>query len=555
MCENRRTQTVTHKQNSRIPPGILIDDDIFPPIIIECSFNARRADRDAVSRLGMETQKDRTRIVTTIALCIPKRFQKAQFPNIADLLWEGAPIMYAVHQLKGGTRRTPGRRVGQRRWPQNGFIKGNVFDFSSFLSRIRLPQKEIDAVGERVAQLVEDAAGGLEAALSRLEQQEVAGHLYEHSPLGGLRTVALLWLNALLTQQRLGRQGIDEVPLISFTSESLPNVIGQADVWHVINKHRQNSVFKPAIEALKLAGKFNPEETPQVLAKLIEATQEIETARLGLHINIGAELFPKLGEDRKETAAFYTQPATAELLADLTIDKSLLADEEWGDSNLFREHYLSDLSCGTGTLLRAGYHRVSTLHEHAGGNFESLRRLHTAAVEGGIIGTDVNPIAAHLTMSSLSAMGYGDPYGNTQIGWVSVGGEKGQTGSLEYFATERVADLFSVGAGKFADNGAKNAVYVQDASIDWTLMNPPYSRTRGGLSAFDIGGLSEVERKACQRRWKSLVKNEAVNNRAGLAASFFALARQKCKPGGTGWFCAAALCSVCGIMGRYAAHD
>lgn len=519
-------------KTTELNPGILIDDGLFPPIVIECSFSARAADRDAVARLGLETRKDRTRIVTIIALCIPNRFQEDGIPNIVDLLWAGVPIMYAVHQLKEGTRRIPGLRVEQRRWPQNGFIKGNVFDFLSFLSRIRLPQEDIDAVGERVAQLVEDAAGGLEAALSHVEQQEVAGHLYLHSPLGGLRTVTLLWLNALLTQQRLARQGIEEVPLISFMSKSLPNVIEQADVWRIINKHRQNSVFEPAIEALQLAGEFNPEETPQVLAKLIEATQEIETARLGLHINIGAELFPKLGADRKEAAAFYTQPATAELLADLTIDKSLLTEEEWGDSDLFRKHFLSDLSCGTGTLLRAGYHRVSTLHEHAGANIESLRSLHTAAVEGGIIGTDVNPIAAHLTMSSLSAMGYGDPYGNTQIGWVSVGGEKGQTGSLEYFATQRVVDLFSVGAGKFADNGAKNAVYVQDASIDWTLMNPPYSRTRGGLSAFDIGGLSEIERKACQRRWKSLVKNEAVNNRAGLAASFLALARQKCKPGG-----------------------
>lgn len=519
-------------KTSELNSDILIDDDIFPPIIIECSFSARGADRDAVARLGLETRKDRTRIVTTIALCIPKRFNKDRIPKITDLLWEGAPVMYAVHQLVDGTRGTHAHRVERRRWPQNGFIKGNVFDLSSFLSRIRLPKEELDTVGERVAQLVEDAADGLGAALSPEEQQEIARHLYQHSLLGGLRTVTLLWLNALSIQQRLARQGTEEVTLISSASTSLPNVIEQAEAWHIINKHCQNSVFKPAIEALQLAGKFNPEETPQVLAKLIEATQEIETARLGLHINIGAELFPKLGEDRKEAAAFYTQPATAELLADLTIDQSLLTEEEWGDADLFGKHYLSDLSCGTGTLLRAGYHRVSTLHEHAGGNFESLRKLHTAAMEGGIIGTDVNPIAAHLTMSSLAALGYGDPYGNTQIGWVSIGGEKGQTGSLEYFATQRVVDLFSVGAGKFAENGAKNAVYVQDASIDWILMNPPYSRTRGGLSVFDIGGLSETERKACQKRWKSLVKNEAVNNRAGLAASFLALARQKCKPGG-----------------------
>ena len=38
--------------------GILIDDGLYPPIIIECSFIARAADRDAVARLGLETRKD-----------------------------------------------------------------------------------------------------------------------------------------------------------------------------------------------------------------------------------------------------------------------------------------------------------------------------------------------------------------------------------------------------------------------------------------------------------------------------------------------------------------
>ena len=63
-------------------------------------------------------------------------------------------------------------------------------------------------------------------------------------------------------------------------------------------------------------------------------------------------------------------------------------------------------------------------------------------------------------------------------------------------------------------------------------MNPPYSRTRGGQSAFDIAGLSDRDRAACQKRWRELVKNEPVNNQAGMAASFLALARQKVKPGG-----------------------
>ena len=63
-------------------------------------------------------------------------------------------------------------------------------------------------------------------------------------------------------------------------------------------------------------------------------------------------------------------------------------------------------------------------------------------------------------------------------------------------------------------------------------MNPPYSRTRGGQSAFDIAGLSDRERKRCQKKWRTLVKGEPVNNKAGMGASFLALAARKIVPGG-----------------------
>lgn len=528
------TRLLHTEKGSGLRPDILIDDGVFPPVVIECSFGALDAHRDAIARLGLETRRRRARIGTAIALHIPQHFRKVHGFRITDILLEGAPLAYAVHQLLESKGQTTIVGTFERTWPQDGFIAGSVFDLATLLSAAGLPREEIRSVGDRVALLVEAAADGLEAALPIEGQQQIAGHLHQRSPLKGLRTTVVLWLNALLTQQRLATQGVEGAPFIDFTGRSAPNVIAQIEVWRTINRHNWNSVFEPAIEVFELASKFDPAGTSRMLRKLIEAVLEIETAQLGLHINIGAELFPKLSEDRKTAAAFYTQSATAELLAGLTIETSMLTAEEWADPDLFRKRCLSDLACGTGTLLRAGYHRVATLHEHAGGSIESLRNLHAAAMEGGLIGADVSPIAAHLTTSSLAALGYGDPYGDTQIGWVNVGGEKGQTGSLEYFAAQQVVDLFNVGAGRSMGNGngAENSVSVPDISMDWILMNPPYSRTRGGQSVFDIAGLSPAERKACQRRWKLLVRNAPVNNQAGLAASFLVLAHQKCKPGG-----------------------
>ncbi len=185
---------------------------------------------------------------------------------------------------------------------------------------------------------------------------------------------------------------------------------------------------------------------------------------------------------------------------------------------------------------RADYLRIQNFHESSGGTSESPPVFYRAAMEAGLIGTDVSPIATHFAAFSLAAIGMGDPYGDTAIGWVKVDGIGSYTGSLKYLAASSVQDLFGevVGAASGHSSGSPSghSIFVPNCSLDYILMNPPYSRTRGGQSAFDIAGLSDAERAACQKRWKKLVRHEPVNNQAGMAASFLAMARQKIKPGG-----------------------
>ena len=163
-----------------------------------------------------------------------------------------------------------------------------------------------------------------------------------------------------------------------------------------------------------------------------------------------------------------------------------------------------------------------------------MSALHRGAMEAGLIGTDVSPIAAHLTSASLAAIGMGEPYGDTQIGWVNVGGSTSAIGSLDYFWTRELGDLFQSVAGVSTGKGenTKASISIPNEGIDWILMNPPYSRTRGGQSAFDIAGLCEHERKACQKRWQKVVRDQPVTLTAGMGASFLALARKRVKLGG-----------------------
>ena len=511
-------------------PDILVLDPEFPPVVVETSFDAADADKDAIARLGVGVRRGNRQIRTAVAVHIPERYRRLDRESSFEDLKNGARIRYALHQA-----RPKDIAPSSRRWPSVGFLQGGVSDLAALLSAAAMPKEEIERVAATVAEFVDGAADGLDSVLPDGTKRQIAGRIHQRSFLKGLRTTMVLWLNALLTQQRLHAQGVPYSPSLDFSSAMPPMPSRQIEIWRAIQGQNWRAIFDPAVEVLEMAANSAPRAASEALATLTRAVEEIETAPLGMHINVGAELFPKLSEDRKEAAAFYTQPATAELLAGLTLRRGDLPDDEWADGTLFERRFLADLACGTGTLLRAGYRRILSLHERAGGSVESAAQLHRGAMETGLVGTDISPIAAHLTSSSLAAIGAGEPYGDTRIGWVSVGGTRSSTGALEYLKGDRVNDLFQAMAGRASGSRGQQharAVEVRERRIDWIMMNPPYSRTRGGQSAFDVAGLSDKEKSACQKRWGILLKGEPAIKTAGMAASFLAMARKKVRNGG-----------------------
>ena len=88
--------------------------------------------------------------------------------------------------------------------------------------------------------------------------------------------------------------------------------------------------------------------------------------RLGNRIDFAGELFPELLKDRKETAANYTLPVTAELLAGLAVDR--LTVDDWSNTEELSRLRIADMACGTGTLLRAVYGHIRHNNESTGGH-------------------------------------------------------------------------------------------------------------------------------------------------------------------------------------------
>jgi len=501
---------------------ISVDIPDMPAVAIECAFGGDDG-KDASARL---VDKD-LHFDTAIAVSIPERFRAMDEDGARAALEAGADIGYAVFQ-RG------------YRFPQSGYLTGSARDLAAFVQVAAVAKDRVEQVADEVVGRINRAAAALTDGLPPRAIDDISDRMSQRAHLPGMRVVAVLWLDALLVQNIICRVNPEVAELPSADGLLRPHSVAQE--WRKILDTNWFSIFEPAVVALERAANTYSGCVIDALRALLEGVEFLANARLGAHLNVGAELFPKISEDRKQAAAFYTMPATAELLAALTIKPKDRGD--WGDADLFERLKIADLACGTGTLLRAGLRRVAMLHAAAGGDAESLDAIYRGGMEGGLTGADVSPIAAHLSVSSLVLEGNGKPYAKPNIGWVGVGHAPADdlggltTGSLEFFAQGRTVDFFSAHETRLSGADAQDQTRLtwlkaEADSLDYVLMNPPYSRTRGGQSAFDIAGLSDAERKGCQKRWGVLTKDQPADKRAGMAASFLCLARDKTKPGGT----------------------
>lgn len=525
-------------------PDILIDDKTMGRVAIECEVEGGK-DKDAPARL----KEDGTDCEAAIAVRIPKNILRDWTQNeVASRLCAGEPLHYAVHQM---------RDDGEiDRFPNKGWLSGDAADLAALIPWASMPPHKVKRVAEAVVEKIVECADILGAGLNERDAEQLAEHV---KPIAGdhpLRTLAVLWLDAFLVQRHLRRMNGPPFPEMPDASAGVDAKF-VADGWDKILESNWHSIFRPAVDALRDAAKWGG-ESGHALVALLEGVSIIERERMGDRVQVGAELFPKLCVDRKESAAFYTTPATAEMLAAMTIRRGDRKD--WVCPN--GPPLLADFACGTGTLLRAGLRRIMEFHQAEEGSTRStLGALHQAAMThkpiplgaGGVTGADVSPIAAHLTNSTLAVMGMGMPYQDTNIGWLETGrkphgvpknmGPGLLTGSLEFLAFNSAYDLFSASgeAAGGVKKHAKRSVSAKPDTVDYVLMNPPYSRTRGGQSAFDIGGMTKKQRDGCQKRWGWLLGKSAAlygmdyppaKKTAGMAASFLAMARRMARPGG-----------------------
>lgn len=394
------------------------------------------------------------------------------------------------------------------RFPQNKehFIQGDIHDIADTIRLVAVPNEDKKKIIQGVTSAIRAAAGTLDVQSKKTIIDKTGQKTWQNACM----VTCMVWFSAILMQRHLAEH-TDDVPPPNQTAEC---VMSYQDIWN------KTGIFGFAADLLNVfvaESATSANDALQILSKAAADTKNITKSV----INAGAALFPYMSENRSTAAEYYTKESIAEMLARLTIK------DVKHDNNYFKDHTVADLACGTGALLRAGYRRIRFLQQKHHTVSDSTS-LYNDAINHGLIGIDVSAVAVHLAAFSILAMGNNKPHHRpSNIAPVRVGGPQGYTGAIEYMQDETSLEHYTY------QNGTKpNHVTIRNKSIDYILMNPPYSRSRNGQAAFDIHGTTARERALCQNRWKNLMSGHPAKKVAGMAPTFIILASKKIKNNG-----------------------
>ena len=431
--------------------------------------------------------------------------------------------------------------AGSLRFPASGWLEGSVRDLAAFIDRIGSDALDLTEVGVTLRQAL--AAGAESIRLDPLAPSAFAEMLDQQPGEQTFRMAMAVMFNAVVFQAAVAQHHAHIPSPTRMLGRGSVSQMDVLDVWRDILDMNYWPIF--GISS-RLLGAINNEQAARRMLTLLYR----QAVNLGG--NVGAQglvgrLFGELIGDRKFLAAFYTEPASAALLAELAIGR---LNVDWANLEKAGDTHVGDLACGTGALLTAAYRRIAEKHRLAGGDD---RDLHRRLLEDSLVGCDILAAAVHLTAARLSGEQPAIDYTSTRT-WVMPYGDAAQPdgttevklGSLDLLGENEQWALWGDGSIEVAAAGESHQAVaaVPDESLDVVIMNPPFSRNVGheaervGIPQPAFAGLrtavatQEAMPPLLKKRMGALAHEPAYSGQAGLASAFIDLAHTKLRPGG-----------------------
>ncbi len=229
-----------------------------------------------------------------------------------------------------------------------------------------------------------------------------------------------------------------------------------------------------------------------------DAVSQYIQAGVSATTNVAAEIWQSLIPDRDQRAAYYTKPATAELLANITTRR--LSDP--------RSAKYNEVCAGTGTLARATEENIRFRHYAKSADKTSI---HADRMERFIQLSDINRQSVSVATANLTSLEPQTSFTDSAIFAITNNG-----GSLNFLLSTGVSNMQARIIGL---RGAQNTMLTIDPrTFDICNNNDPYFRARGGAdSPIDTKDMQKYKR-AADRRLPGV-----ANGQAGLATFMHAI--------------------------------
>ena len=263
-------------------------------------------------------------------------------------------------------------------------------------------------------------------AAFHLRSDELSTALDKHFRLDNLKPAArkrqadgctiatLLMMNAAMLHQRIsaGRwlSGISDLSTIKNDTDVVQRAGRE---WERIMRHDFIPVLEPALEsiyAIESTGKTGGLE--RALRHIAAEAERIAETYADMGADHAGPLFNRVMGNQASDGAYFTRPTAASIAARLTLDAC--GDTDWSNAQVWKDHKIVDLACGSGTLLAAMLTDMKRRARSQGASKNELAMLQKLAVEETLKGLDINPVSLQLAAAQLTA-------GNQEIRYRRMG--------------------------------------------------------------------------------------------------------------------------------------
>ena len=512
--------------------GLRIDILVHPtggqPVAVETEFReGPQVEREAVSRLGKKVKPSQEIIECAVAVAMPSELRQS-----IDHL-DRAEFKFSTHQLD--------EKDAPVRWPAQDWITGKIDRLTDAIEYISLSERRLQIGANILERTIEGIAEVLLRQSNLSVRESIADCLHQKDSEQTIRMAVAILINAIVFHCSIEDE--DDIPKMfeirdqGFSSSSIEHA------WDSILEINYWPIFSIARKILR---RLPVRIVHRVFARLNEAAERLVGLGSGTFHDLSGRMFQQLIVDRKFLATYYTLPASAQLLAELAVDR---LDVDWQNREEICKLRIADFACGTGALLSAAQRDIYRRFRRAGGDDIEIHRPY---LEQSLIGLDIMPASTHITASMLSSPYPKVTYGSSMVHTLPYGSTDGSTsiGSLDLLDGDYIPSIFETGPKIVRIEGTapdqeKNNLNLPDGLCDIVIMNPPFTRPTNHevadvpVPSFAGFGTTKAEQDAMSEKLKKINpkiqrqrKGKFGNGNAGLASNFMDLAHAKLKNGG-----------------------